>query len=231
MASRTTTKNYGVLIKSIGESASRAQKDAVYNATRYTVNTIEARMYRDMNGKNYFTNMFTRLTRAGREIPYTGKQNLWLKWNVKGDYNPTALITANGPWGLLEHGANKHSIAPRLNIRQRQKGMSKLQKRRDNANIAFGGRGVFAGVTPLGNSASGFGPVFRVKHPGTKAKKTFTLGLADATPTAEKIATSLIQNRIIRETRVRFGGGSFTTIEGDPGIYKSPGYREKLGGL
>jgi hypothetical protein len=223
MASRTTTKNLGVLIRSVGNSAQEAQKDAVYNASRYTVNVIERRMYRDLNGKNYFTNMFTRLTRTGNEISARDKQQLRLRWNVRGSNNPTSLITAQGPWGLLENGAAKHSIVPRINVRARQKGMTKQQKRRDNAAIAFRGRGSFSGVKPLGNISKGFGPVYSAQHPGTKAKRTFSLGLAQATPTASKIATSLIQNRIIRETRVQFGGGTFMTIEGESGLFVSPG--------
>ncbi len=223
MASRTTTKNLGVLIRSVGNSALEAQKDAVYNASRYTVNTIERRMYRDLNGKNYFTNMFTRLTRTGNEISAKDKQRLRLRWDVRGNNNPTSLITAQGPWGLLENGADKHSIIPRINVRARQKGMTKQQKRRDNAAIAFRGRGSFSGVKPLGNISKGFGPVYSAQHPGTKPKRTFSLGLAQATPTASKIATSLIQTRIIRETRVQFGGGTFMTIEGEKGIFIPPG--------
>lgn len=210
MASRTTTKNLGVLIKSIGDTAQKAQKDAVYNASRYTVNTIENRMYKDLGGKNYFTNMA-----KGKEEGKRAK--LWLRFNVKGTINPTALITAHGPWGILEYGADPHRIRPRIAIRIRQKGMTKQQKRQDNARIAFGGRGALKGTRPLGDRRTGFGPVYRVNHPGVRPKKTFTKGLEDATPMAEKIAFSLIQTPIIRFTRTQLG--TFMQVEGQSGLF------------
>lgn len=220
MATRTTTKNLGVLIKGLGDTAKKAQRDAVFNATRYTINVIENQMHKDLGGKNYFTNMNYKPGHAGYAEAKVKKLYLW--YNVKGTNNPTALITAHGPWGILEYGADPHPMTPNLRIRQRQKGMTKLQKRQDNARIAFGGRGAMSGVRPLGNRKTGFGPVYRVKHPGVKPKKTFSRGLEKATPTAEKIAFSLIQAPIIRYTRMQFGGGSIYQIVGDPGIY-TPG--------
>lgn len=219
MAGKTqyTTRDIAATIRGIGTAAQRAQKDAVYDATRYAVNHIESRMYKDLGGKDYFRNMH-----RGQVLDSgTSRQRLWLRWNVKGEYNPTSLITAQGPWGLLEYGAERHAMIPRLNVRRRQKGMTKLQKRQDNARIAFGGRGAFSGVRPLGNRRSGFGPVYRVNHPGTKGKQTFAKGLAEATPQATKIAMSLIQNRVIREARRSgFGsGGTETYIVGEPGSY------------
>lgn len=218
MASRTTTKNLGVLIKGIGETAQKAQKDAVYNASRYTINTIESRMYKDLGGRNFFRNMRFSKGRNDRIINEKKVTTLYLRFNVKGTINPTSLITAHGPWGLLEYGADPHTIKPRLNIRQRQKGMTKAQKRRDNANIAFGGRGALKGTRPLGDRRTGFGPVYRANHPGVRPKKTFSKGLEQATPMAEKIAFSLIQTPIIRFTRTQLG--TYLQVTGESDLFK-----------
>lgn len=221
MASTVTTKQLGVLIRNIGTAASEAQRKAVINAARYTANQITLQASRDLGGgEPYFRNMMTRITRMGYEVQYTDKQRLSVRWDIKGEGNPTALLVAKGPWGLLEYGAVPHQMSPRLNIRARQKGMSKLQKRRDNAAIAFGARGALSGVKPMGNRRTGFGPAYKVRHPGTKGKKSFSRGLARATPVAEQIAFSLIQTPIIREIRTTFGRGTQYIVTGESGIFK-----------
>lgn len=221
MANTVTTRQLGALIRNVGVAASEAQRKAVINAARYTANQITLQASRDLGGgEPYFRNMMTRLTRMGYEVKYTDKQRLSVRWDIRGDGNPTALLVAKGPWGLLEYGADPHPMTPRLNIRERQKGMKKQQRRQDNLNIAFGARGALSGVRPMGNRRSGFGPVYRVKHPGTKGKKSFSKGLARATPTAERIAFSLIQTPIIREIRTTFPRGEQYIVSGESGIFR-----------
>lgn len=221
MANKVSTKQLGALIRNVGVAATKAQRTAVINAARYAANTIENQASRDLGGgEPYFRNMMTRVTRMGYEVKYTDKQRLTVRWDMKGEYNPTALLVAKGPWGLLEYGAAPHPMTPRLNIRERQKGMKKYQKRQDNLNIAFSARGAFSGVRPMGNRKSGFGPTYRVKHPGTKGKKSFSKGLTRAMPGAERIAFSLIQTPIIREIRTTFPRGEQYIVAGESGIFK-----------
>lgn len=221
MTSTVTPKQLGAIIRNVGVAAGKAQREAVVNAARYTANTIENQASRDLGGgEPYFRNMMTRVTRMGYEVQYTNKQRLSVRWDMKGEGNPTALLVAKGPWGLLEYGAEPHQMMPRLNIRARQKGMKKQQKRQDNLNIAFSARGAFSGVKPMGNRRTGFGPVYKAKHPGTKGKKSFSRGLTRAMPTAERIAFSLIQTPIIREIRTSFPRGQQYIVSGESGIFR-----------
>ena len=221
MTSTVTTKQLGAMIRGIGTATQEAQRRAVINAAKYTQQYITMAASKDLGGgEPYFRNMFTRLTRMGYEVKYTDKQRLSVRWDIKGENNPTALLVARGPWGLLEYGADPHQMSPRLNIRERQKGMSKYQRRQDNLNIAFKARGALKGVRPMGNRKTGFGPVYAVKHPGTKGKKTFSRALRQATPNAERIALSLIQTPIIREIRTTFPRSTQYIVTGESGIFQ-----------
>jgi hypothetical protein len=89
----------------------------------------------------------------------------------------------------------------------------KLRQR--DLNVAFGVAGTFAGARPLGSRKRGFGPRFRVvNHPGTRPKKTFSRGVAKATPKATTIATSMIQSRIIQQLRTQFGTTTYIDNKG-----------------
>lgn len=221
MASTITTKQLGAIIRHVGVATQEAQRQAVVNAAKYMATQITLQASRDLGGgEPYFRNMMTKLTRAGNEVRSNNPQRLSVRWDIKGQNNPTVLLVAKGPWGLLEYGSVPHSMSPRQNIRQRQKGMTKLQKRRDNAALAFGERGVFSGVKPMGNSKTGFGPTYRVRHPGTKGKKTFSKAVKRSTPTAERIAFSLIQTPIIREIRTSFPRSEQYIVLGESGTFK-----------
>lgn len=215
-----TSHDLGAVIRGIGNAAQEAQKKAVFNAAMHMKNVIEAERNKDLKGKNYFSAMKKKQTKTGKSVGVRPQNNrLLVSFNVKGEYHPTALLIAKGPWGLLEHGAKPHGITANIgDVRKITKKMNAKEKRRFNANIAFGGVGALAGATPLGNQRSWFGPVFRVrKHPGTKARRTFSRGVDMATPKATEIATSLIQTNIIRHLRTQFGQTIYIT--GESGTY------------
>lgn len=209
-----TSHSLGAVIRSVGGAAQEAQKKAVFNAAFHMKNVIEAERDKDLKGKNYFSAMNKKLSRTGKPVGVRPANNrLTVRFDVKGVNNPTALLTARGPWGLLEHGASPHSMFSR-----ETRTMSRKERRRSNANIAFGGVGAFAGTKPLGNMRTGFGPVFRVRrHPGTRPRRTFSRGVAMATPKSTQIATSLIQTNIIRHLRTQFGETIYLT--GDEGSF------------
>jgi len=220
MASTThkmSSYDLGAVIRGVGNAAQEAQKKAVFNAAMHMKNVIEAQRDKDLKGKNYFSAMNNRKTKTGKFVGIRPQNNrLLVSFNVKGEYHPTALLIAKGPWGLLEHGAAPHDINAKMqtisargatDVRQR-----KIAQRR--LDIAFGASGTFRGTTPMGNPRKGFGPVYRVrKHPGTRARKTFTRGVDMATPKATEIATSLIQTNIIRHLRTQFGQTIYITGE------------------
>jgi hypothetical protein len=223
MASTThkmTTYDLGALIRGVGNAAQESQKKAVFNAAMHMKNVIEAERNKDLKGKDYFSAMNNRKTKSGKFTgvrPQTNK--LVVSFNVKGEYNPTALLIAKGPWGLLEYGAVAHDIVAKSEANFGRGAKAQRAKRKRNLDIAFGVAGTFSGSRPLGNTRSGFGPVYRVrKHPGTKGRRTFTRGVDRATPKATQIATSLIQTNIIRHLRTQFGSTIYLT--GDTGSFR-----------
>ena len=225
MASTThkmTTYDLGALIRGVGNAAQESQKKAVFNAAMHMKNVIEAERNKALKGKDYFSAMNNRKTKSGKFTGVRPQNNrLLVSFNVKGEYHPTALLVAKGPWGLLEHGAVAHDINAKLptisargatDVRQR-----KITQRR--LDIAFGVTGTFRRATPMGNPRKGFGPVYRVRnHPGTKGRRTFSKGVDMATPKATEIATSLIQTNIIRHLRTQFGSTIYLT--GDTGSFR-----------
>jgi len=222
MASRTHTMTYkdlGVLIRNVGTYAQQAQKEAVFNATLYMKQMIEREVRGDLGGKDYFRAMAERKTKTGKFVGVRPANNrVGVRFDVKGQYTPTALLTAYGPMGLLEYGAGKHDITAKLGAANYAKGRGArkraLQQR--NLDIAFGATGLFSGTRPL---RTPYGPRYRVNdHPGAKPKKTFTRGVEKATPRATEIATSLIQSKTIQRLRTQYG--EFTYVMGEPGAFR-----------
>lgn len=222
MASSThkmTTHDLGVLIRNVGTYAQQAQKEAVFQATLHMKQIIEREIRGDLGGKNYFSKMATKKSKTGRFVGTRPENNkVGVRFDVKGMNNPTALLTAYGPMGLLEYGAGKHEITAQLGQVQYAKGRGArkralVQRRLD---IAYGARGLFAGATPLRTPQ---GPRFRVaNHPGARPKKTFTRGVDKATPKSTQIATSLIQSKVIQRLRTQYG--SYTYVMGEEGAFR-----------
>ena len=221
MASRThsmTYKDLGVLIRDIGTAAQKSQKEAVFQATLYMKQTIEREISGDLGGKDYFRAMKEKKTKTGSYINANNTNNkVGVRFDVKGDYTPTALLTAYGPMGLLQYGAFKHEIRAKnqalASMRRGAKKQRAVQQR--ELNITFGARGAFSGSLPM---RTPYGPRYRVQHPGAKPKKTFTRGVDKATPRATQIATSLIQSKTIQRLRTQYG--EFTYVMGESGAFR-----------
>lgn len=222
MASRThsmTYKDLGVMIRDVGTYAQKAQKEAVFNATLYMKQMIEREIRGDLGGKDYFRQMNEKKTKTGKFIGVRPATNrVGVRFNVKGEYTPTALLVAFGPMGLLEYGAAKHDITSKLGAVNYVKGRGAkrraLQQR--NLDIAYGSVGLFSGTRPL---RTPYGARYRVNdHPGARPKKTFTRGVEKATPRATTIATSLIQSKVIQQLRTQYG--SYTYVMGEEGAFR-----------
>lgn len=210
-----TTRDLGALISKVGESAMRAQKDAVMNAAFHMKNAIEGERSNALKGKDYFSQMMERRTRSGNTIPAKpGAQKLSVWFNVKGVYNPTALLVARGPWGILEYGTPDHPILGKSDIRGRSN-RARYERALRNMAIRSGQGGAFSGTTPL---RTPYGPRYRVNVRGVKPKKPFEKGFDKSHKQATKIATSLIQSRVIREVRTQFD--TTTYIDGQPGAFR-----------
>lgn len=209
----------GVLIKNVGTAAQESQKEAVFRAALHMKDVITREIHGDLGGKDYFRAMAERKTKTGKFVGVRPATNrVGVRFDVKGVYNPTALLTAYGPAGLLEYGAVKHDITSKLGAVNYSKGRAArkraLQQR--NLDIAYGAKGLFSGTRPL---RTPYGPRYRVNdHPGARPKKTFTRGVEKGTPRATQIATSLIQSKIIQRLRTQYG--SFTYVMGETGAFR-----------
>lgn len=105
--------------------------------------------------KTVLLNELDRVT-SGRKLRNVGKSGakLNVRYDVKGQRNPTGLLRAVGPWHLIENPIKPHDISPR--------------KRR--------GKGKKAVVTPAG-------PRAKVRHPGVRnPKKPWSKGIEKAKP-------------------------------------------------
>jgi len=105
------------------------------------------------------------------------------RYDVKGASHPVALIRATGPLHILESDTDAHPILPKGV--GRAKGRTKVARRQakqDLYNALFGGS-VGSGATPL---RTPYGPRYRVNHPGTTGKKTWSRGIAKAIPHVPK---------------------------------------------
>lgn len=209
----------GVLIRNVGSAAQDAQKEAVFRAALHMKDVITREIHGDLGGKDYFSRMTQKKSKTGKFVGVRPANNkVGVRFDVKGVYNPTALLTAYGPMGLLEYGAGKHEITANLGSVKYDKGRGArkralIQRRLD---VAYGAKGLFSGATPLRTPQ---GPRFRVaNHPGMRAKQTFSKAAEKATPRSTQIATSLIQSKIIQRLQTQFG--SATYVLGETGAFR-----------
>lgn len=219
MAQKLSYSDLGTLIRSVGTAAQEAQKKAVFNAALHMKNEIEREVRKDLGGRDFFRQMMEKKTRTGNLIGARPASNrVGVKFNVKGEYTPTALLTAYGPMGLLEYGAKAHDINARnaeLAGMKRSKKKQRLVQNRE-LNITFRGRGAFSGSIPL---RTPYGPRYRVTgHPGARPKKTFSQASERAIPRASQIATSLIQSKVIQNIRTQYGTATY--VLGEQGAFK-----------
>jgi hypothetical protein len=214
-----TYKDLGVVIRNVGMAAQQAQKEAVFRAAIYMKDTITNEIHGDLGGKDYFSRMEQKKTKSGKFVGVRPATNrVGVRFDVKGTYNPTALLVAYGPAGLLEYGAHGHMIsAKNASLVQMRGGRSKskLMKER-NLKIAFGERGAYSGSTPL---RTPYGPRFNVTlAKGARGKKSISRGYEKSVPRATNLATTLIQSKVIQQLRTQFG--TFTYLKGEEGAFR-----------
>jgi hypothetical protein len=133
-----------------------------------------------------------------------GGARLGVRYNIKGVTNPTALLIATGPWGLVEYDVGPHMITPRLD-RIGAKGISRADRtrmvRQRELNRVFGARGTYRGKQAMPTGV-GVGFAYRVNHPGTTAKKPFRTGLDDSYDAAVRDLRSVITRAVVRTVNV-----------------------------
>jgi len=220
MPGTRSVTDLSVLISKAGQAALQSQKDAVFKAAMTMKNSIEGERSKAMKGKDHFSRMTQKKSKTGKFVgvrPATHR--LTVGFNVKGTYNPTALLVARGPWGLIEYGAAPHEITANLGKLNYEKGRGKRARasRQRDLDIAYGARGLFSGVKPL---RLPYGePRYRVyNHPGTKGKHPFRKGVEASEKEASQIALRIVQNRVVDIWRI--GRETTITVRGEAGTYK-----------
>jgi hypothetical protein len=205
MALSHTSTEFAARIEAIGRAAQKSQKDAVVRASMILKRSIESELTRAVGGDHRMSNL--------RKPNGAPPKSMSVGFNVKGTLNPTSLLVARGPWGLIEHGAKRHAIFPRLgSITGR--GATRARRERQLTQ-AFGGRGVYSGVRPM--------PIrdsyrFSVRnHPGFRGKLPFNRGLNKAKPTAIKELHATVRSAVVDV--VRSGRETYTYVRGEVGSY------------
>ena len=222
MPGTRSVTDLAVLIERAGQAALESQKDGVFKAALMLKNSIEGERTKALKGKDHFSRMKQKKQRSGSFTgirPETHKLKIW--FDMKGTYNPTALLVARGPWGLIEYGSPEHEITAALGKVQYEKGKKGARAyalRQRSLDIAYGGAGLFSGATPLRTPE---GPRYRVrKHPGFKGKEPFKKGLEAKKDDAARVATALVQSRVVdvwrmgRETTITVRGSNKTFGQG-----------------
>lgn len=214
-----STQKFAAHIRSIGQTIAESQRNAVNEAALILKRSIEHETAVATKGSMGFSRMDTKVNRNGSISMSRSNWNSRLRvgYDIVGERNPTALLVARGPWGLIEYGSVAHEIIPRLDtISRRGPALArqrKLTQRR--LDVAFGATGVFAGVAPLSPSVSSTGePRYRVNHPGTKGKKPFHRGIQRATPMASRVAMGVIQNTVVSAIRKGRTTWMFSSTDG-----------------
>jgi hypothetical protein len=224
MASSRSVTDFAVQIKRIGDAVQTSQKKGVFDAAFLMKNAIEGERSKAMKGKDYFSRMNQKKTRSNRFVGIRPETNrLYVRFDVKGTYNPTALVVARGPWGLIERGSPSHVITAGLRSLQFAPGRGSKERRRiasrqRDLDIAWSVRGTFSGATPLGNRRTGFGPVYKVaNHPGTKGKYPWQRGVDKSKDRAAQTATAIVRSTVV--DLVRNGRNTTVYVRGEVGGY------------
>lgn len=208
MPTLRTSHDLATVIERVGRAAQHAQREAVFRASMILKNSTEAELLRATGGDGRLRNL---RGRNGQPI------RLSLGFNIQGTNNPTALLIARGPWGIVEYGSTPHPITPKLAKTGRGRGVSRSQRNRlatqRELNRLFGGRGTYAGLRPL-PVANG---IYRysARHPGSKAKQPWKRGMTRAMPRAVNELHAVIRSRV--GDVVRSGRETYTYVRGETG--------------
>lgn len=206
MPSSKTVSEFAVKIQQVGTAIQRSQKDAVMRASMVVKNSIEGELVRAVGRDQAMSNL--------RRRPTSKPARLTVGFNMKGTTNPTSLLIARGPWGLVEYGAPPHKITPRVAKTGTGKGMSKEARKRAirqrELNLAFGARGAYSGLSPMPIKST-----FRyvVNHPGSRAKQPFRRGLESSRVRAIQEMQFTVSRSVA--TIIRSGRETYTYIQGE----------------
>lgn len=141
----------------------------------------------------------------GRKIPSRRLRNvgkngskLSVRYDVRGEKNPTALVRAIGPWQIIEDGTKPHIILPK-SVGKGGRGKAGKRAAKHALYSALFGSSGFSGSHPL---RTPYGPRFKVNHPGTSGKHPWR----DGASAAKKVAPKAMAAQAQADIRGVFGG-------------------------
>lgn len=203
MRSRRIGDQIAAQLQACGSAVMENQREAVDSAAFILKSAIQGELQRAIGSDQQMSNVRKKTSREAAALN--------LRYDLKGTTNPTALLRATGPWGLVEYNVGPHRIFPRLEgIASR--GVKRADRaqmiRQRQLNQAFGARGTYRGKRPMPMPGGRF--AYSANHPGTTGKHPFAKGMAKATPRAMAELNTVILRGVAmvwrrgRETRTIF---------------------------
>lgn len=178
------------MVKSFGEFAvdayamaadlPNAMSAATAQAALVVTNTVRAEITQDSGGDNVLSGM-------GAKVG--------ARFDVRPGSEPTALIRATGPLQILESDTQPHGILP-AGVGRAQ-GRTKAARRAAKQGLydALFGGSYGSGTKPL---RTPYGPRYRVSHPGTSGKRTWSRGIDKAIPKVPKVYQAALAKALRR---------------------------------
>lgn len=202
MTSTKVGNQIAAQLQACGNAVIKGQREAVESASFILKAAIEGELVKAVGPDKAMSNVRSAVrysrskqTRSVGDVKSSGGGvALSLRYDVKGVNNPTALLRAVGPWGLIEYNVPDHSIFPRLStiptrgIRRNQR---RYMMRERELNQAFGVRGTYSGVRPM-PVAEGVYRFSARNHPGTTGKRPFGKGMDKASPRARRELNTVV---------------------------------------
>lgn len=189
MGDYRAVRDLSTAIRAYGTATQRASKEMVNRASINAKRVLESELAAAVGSDGRMHNVGSKATKR------VGGAKLAVSYDIKGINNPTGLIRAVGPWGLIENGSPAHEIIPKAAA---IKGKGAKQARQQQAlNVVFRARGAFAGRQPL---RTPFGPRYRIQMPKVAGKQPWKKGWQRADPIVRRHLSGLLV-QIVKEAQ------------------------------
>lgn len=156
MAGEKTLGEFAMNMAFLASDMDRMTTDATKSAALTVTREVRAAIARDSGGDSKLSGV------PGR---------VGASFTVGGGGHPTALIKASGPMQLIESDTQSHTILAKGVGRTKGRSKAARQQAKQSLYDALFGSTGYSGARPL---RTPYGPRFKVTHPGTTGKKTWS---------------------------------------------------------